>query len=355
MQKIIMVFTGVLLLCGLCDAGIVKVKAKGVAPYGMFSTTDARRQAVEDAKKNALRTYASNFDTARAKVFESELPRILEQVDVYIVSVEIIQDGKNKVSSNYEVVLEASIDETRIEQLVSKASALIAGPATGEAPAIVFVMVSRQAGTVKMFKDKKTDIEQSSVDTSEAKSIGADGLSLKSSDQATAVKTTGGSVERKAADVQYRVFSTPDANGAMNEIFSKAGFETIKPGDISIESSLFDTDFATGADITDATRKAAIEKCKENEVAYLLIGNMDVGAPDVDAATGMSRVYVKVTASVTDLTKKLPRNVASVRAVQYAGLGSDPLVAQQNALNIAATKSAADIVDQLRAKGIRAN
>ena len=356
MQKILMcLVAGCLLLCGSAQAGLVKVKAKGLAPYGLLSTADVRRSAIEDAKKNALRSYAAGFDSARFKVFETEFQTICNQLDTYVVSYEILEDGKNKVSKNYEVVLEVSIDETRIEQAVSKASQAIAGDVSGDAPYIVFVMVSRQTATAKMFKDKQTDVTQQSVDTSEAQSIGADGLSLKTSADVTSVKTTGGSVERKAAVAEYKVFSTPDANGAMNEVFSKAGFETVDPRDVDIDIMTFQAEFAAGADISSETRKAAIDQCKNNEVAYFLVGSMNIGVPDIDPATGMSRVNVKVTASVSDLTKKLPRTVASVRGVQYAGLGSDPFVAQQNALNTAAAKSAADIVDQLRSKGVQSN
>ncbi len=355
MQKILMVLVGVFLICGVANAGLVKVKAKGLAPYGMFASGDIRRHAVEDAKQKALRKYAANFDSARFKIFETELPEMLQQIDMYVVDYQVIDGGKNKTSKNYEVVLEASIDATRIEQVVSRASEVIAGPAGGEVPYIAFVMVARQMESTRIFKSKKTDVQQAAQSTDESTSIGADGLSMKTSVEVTGVQTTGGSVERKAAEAAYRVFSTPDANSAMTEIFAKAGFEPVDPRDLEIDLLTFENEFAAGAVISRATRKDAIDKCREFDVSFFTVGNMDVGTPDIDPATGMSRVYVKVTATVTDLRKRLPRAIASVRGVQYAGIGPDPFVAQQNALNTAAEKSAADIVDQLRSKGVQAN
>ena len=79
---------------------------------------------------------------------------------------------------------------------------------------------------------------------------------------------------------------------------------------------------------------------------------MDNGLPQKDEATGLIRVYVAVTAKVSDLSPKFPKTVASLPGIPYAGLGPDPQVAKQNALNEAAAKSAADLVDQLRFKNV---
>ena len=93
--------------------------------------------------------------------------------------------------------------------------------------------------------------------------------------------------------------------------------------------------------------------CKENEISYLAVANMDVGLPEKDPNTGLTRVYVAVTAKVSDLTKRFPKTVASISGKPYAGLGSNPEVAKRNALNTAAEKSAKVLVDLLRAKGVR--
>ncbi len=79
---------------------------------------------------------------------------------------------------------------------------------------------------------------------------------------------------------------------------------------------------------------------------------MDVGLPEKDEVSGMIRVYVTVTAKVTDLSPKFPKTVASIAGKPYAGLGPNPQVARQNALNEAAISSAGELVDQLRMKNV---
>jgi hypothetical protein len=88
-------------------------------------------------------------------------------------------------------------------------------------------------------------------------------------------------------------------------------------------------------------------------VNYFAVGTLDVGLNDVDPVTGNQRVHVSVRGQVWDISKKLPRRIASVGPVQYAGLGPDPEVAMRNALRLSASQSAKVIVDQLNAKGLR--
>jgi hypothetical protein len=118
---------------------------------------------------------------------------------------------------------------------------------------------------------------------------------------------------------------------------------------------MFQTEFSAGADITASSRKEAIRQCREMEVAFFAVGHMDVSLPEYDDVSGLDQVFVKVSVKVTDLRKRLPKTVASIRGVQYAGLGPNPEVARQNALNMAAEKSAKNLVDQLRAKKVLAN
>ena len=64
-------------------------------------------------------------------------------------------------------------------------------------------------------------------------------------------------------------------------------------------------------------------------------------------------MFVSVRGQVWSITKKLPRKVASVGPVQFAGLGPNDTVAMRNALILAAKEAGTAIVDQLNAKGIQ--
>lgn len=139
----------------------------------------------------------------------------------------------------------------------------------------------------------------------------------------------------------------------MNSVLTKAKYETVDPVDAGLDMDAFKADFSTGSDISSTTRSTAIKVLKEKEISYLALANMDVGLPEKDEATGMTRVYVTVTAKVTGLTTKFPKTVASIAGKPYAGLGANAQVARQNALNEAASRSAAELVDQLRMKNVR--
>ena len=52
------------------------------------------------------------------------------------------------------------------------------------------------------------------------------------------------------------------------------------------------------------------------------------------------------------LPEELPKKVASVGPIQYAGLGPDQIVAQRNALILAAREASKSLVDQMNAKGL---
>jgi hypothetical protein len=80
---------------------------------------------------------------------------------------------------------------------------------------------------------------------------------------------------------------------------------------------------------------------------------MDIGLATKDSVSGLMQVVVTVTAKISDLGGKFPKTIASIAGTPYAGLGQDDLVARQNALNEAATRSASELLDQLRMKGIK--
>ena len=68
--------------------------------------------------------------------------------------------------------------------------------------------------------------------------------------------------------------------------------------------------------------------------------------------SGNPKIFVKVHAQVWNITKRLPRKVASVAPEQHAGMGPDEDVAYTNGLILAAEEVATRIVDQLNAKGL---
>ena len=84
-----------------------------------------------------------------------------------------------------------------------------------------------------------------------------------------------------------------------------------------------------------------------------MLATFDVGVPMEDPATGLRRVAVTVTGRVLDLKSGLPREVASVPAVQFFAIGPDNAVASTKALKDAALAATREIVSRLNAAGVR--
>ena len=358
MRKKMMFMAGALVLVlfgGMlsAEAKSVKVKAKGAVSYGLRAGKDTRRKAIEDAKKNAVRNYASKWDSARYEMFDQAFVMVEKNIDQYVISYVLLDSGKNKTTKQYEAFIEATLNDNAIEKLVGKTADSMASGSGGEAPYITMIMVGREPETQKRFKTKKTDIAQSIHSGTSEDNV--TGNSADFYEEETAKVTSGGSSERKADQIKYRTFTVADVDAAISEVFTKAGYEVVDPRDVELDVFMFQTEFSAGANITASSRRDAIRQCREMEVSFFAVGNMDVSLPEYDEVSGMDKVYVKVSAKVTDLRKRLPKTVASIRGVQYAGLGSNPEVARQNALNMAAEKSAKNLVDQLRAKKVLAN
>jgi hypothetical protein len=244
------------------------------------------------------------------------------------------------------VGVEASIDEGQIEAAVNQ-YAQAHGKKQNDSN-LSFIFVARQAGSVRKFDDKKTErtVEtegnnQKSAE-SENEAVGENTKVLE--------KVTGGSVENKADQITYQSYIPEDVSSKVSEVFNKANFSVVEPFDAGIDSKSFVSDFVNSNEITDETKKTAIEAARKTGLNYLAVATLDIGEQLVDQATGLKKTYVRVNGYVWDLNGKFTKKICSVGPVQYSGLGEDPQVAKTNALINAATSAAKDLVDQMRVK-----
>lgn len=369
MRTIIRPLLFIVLACTLtAQAELVKIKGKGEIVYksNIFKQgqgSEEERAAITEAKKNALTRYAAGFDSARFELYKKIEADVLANIDQYVTDYTQLDAQVDKSAKRYTVIIEASINSTLIENAINKSSGANAPVAAGAAPAktggsyMTFVFVARELASRKDFDAKRTtvDINESSEAGAQKNKVADDGQSAETGlDKSSVVKhTTGGNTETKAEDLAYRVNTVTEVDNAVNSVLTKASYEVVDPVDAGLNVESFKSDFSSGSDVSPATRSAAIKNCKEKEIGYIAIANMDVGLAEKDEATGLIRVYVSVTAKVSDLAPKFPKTVASIAGKPYAGLGSNPQVAKQNALNEAATRSASELVDQLRMKGVK--
>lgn len=346
-------------------AQLAKEKARGEVVYesNLFKpaqNSNEEREAIIAAKKNALVKFAAkNFDKARLELYQKIEPEIFANLDQYVIEYVKLEDEVDKNSKRYIVTIEATINTTRIENAINKNSAAFiaaAAPLSG-ASYMTFVFVARELASRKMFDAKRSTFNKNEENNTgfQQKSVAENGQSASSSLQKTSVinQTMGGETEIAANQLKYQTTTLTEVDNAVNSVLTQARYEVVDPGYAGLNLESFRSDYSTGKDISPNTLDNAIKILREKEFRYLAIAYMDVGLPETDSVSGLPRVTVTVTAKVSDLTPKFPKTVASIAGKPYSGLGSNPEVAKQNALNEAATRSASELVDQMREKNIK--
>lgn len=341
----------------------VKVKAKGVVPdAGWRISQKERNQAVIEAKENALKVYGSKIDnSARYDLYESLLPAMYEDLEKYILAISVVHEGKNDATKAYEIFIEASVNSNQIERDIQRNSPASnsrsqAITSNSEPSPMVFVFVGRRISALTTSLGKRTDFSQTKTQGHETETdlANAAGVSTEYDSSDLKITESGGKITHKAQVKEWETETITSVDAAINEVFTKANYECIDARDVDgLNIEAFINDYSSGDDVSSTTRRSTLALLRDYEVPYFATGHLDILLADKDPVTGMDRIFVKVSAKITDLSKRLPRTVASIKSVQYQGLGSSPMVAEQNALNSAADRAAQDLVDQLRAKGIR--
>jgi len=300
MRTIIRSILFVVLACTLtARAELVKVKGKGEIVYksSIFKQaqgSEEERSAITAAKKNAMTRYAADFDSARFELYKKIEPEVLANIDQYVADYTQIDAQVDKSSKRYSVIIEASVNSTLVENAINRSSGVGAPAAAGAAAGsyMTFVFVARELASRKDFDAKRTtvDIRESSETGAQINKVAEDGQSAETSlEKSSVVKnTTGGNTETKAQELAYRVTTVTEVDNAINSVLTKASYEVVDPVDAGLNVESFKNDFSGGSDISPSTRSAAIKTCKEQEISYIAIANMDVGLPETDEASGLT-------------------------------------------------------------------
>ena len=347
-QITLMFIGGLLFLCmPLAHADFATVKVTGSIATTFFKTptTDQKKRAMEDGRKNALDKYIAGLDSQRIKILNNMIEQLRQNLTTYVPQVVALDDGT--WSNGYWTVgVQASIDEAQIEASVNQYMQTN-GKKQNDIN-LSFIFVAREAAKVLKFKDKTTDralTTEGNNEKSAETDNGSVGENTKVSEQ-----VTGGSVEVKADQATYKSYIPENVSTKVSEIFNKANFSVIEPFEAGIDSKSFVADFVGSNEISDATKKAAVDAARQKGINYLAVATLDVGEQLIDQATGLKKSYVTVNGYVWDLNGKFTKKICSVGPVQYSGLGEDPQVAKTNALINSATAAAKDLVDQMRVK-----
>lgn len=342
----------------------VSIKGSATLPFksSLFSsepTSELRQEAINQGKLSAWRKYVSQFSGAKRDLYNKNSEIFINNLENYIIDVRVLDESVNKDSNTFVTTVRVNIDAGAVDSSLRENTAA-GNQATGDGSTFAFVFVARELQSRQNFKDKVTNIRQAEqVEVVENK-IAIDGASSSESlDQSSVAKTvTGGSTVQKRAKLNYQVSSSQDINASMNNLLTTAGFEVVEYDDVvsscgGAERTAIMQEFSDNDEMSRESRNSAIGASRDCEVSLFAVGTLDVGLSDIDPVSGLQRVFVSTRAQVWSLEKRLPVGVASVGPVQYSGLGPDAQVATRNALNLAAEKSAKEIVAILNSKGIR--
>ena len=320
-----------------------KVKAIGTVET-RFVNDGKKKEALEDAKRKALSKYF--IERGAAEIFNNLKEELYKNINIYVPEAVALNSGKLE-NGYWTVDVEASIDETQVEALINRNVKV--NNAKKEEVNLAFIFVARDTDKVRKFAAKTTarTVENEAYKEKSAENEGGEsaGENTKLYD-----KTTGGSIEKTSDRKTYKIANSEDIDNKITEVFNKAEFSVVIPSEAGIDRSTFEKDFSNGDDISDATRKAAIDAARKSGLTYLAIATLDTDEQLVDQATGMQKVYVKVNGYVLDLTGKFTKKACTVGPKLESGLGESPEVAKTNALINAGTAVAKDLVDQLRIK-----
>lgn len=345
------------LASSLASAQVVTSKGMATVKYdgSLFSSkasAEDKQRAFQTAEVNAIERYYAESGESQAENFDSIRDKVAANLDKFVLGATLISDEDKKDAQQYSVVVRVDINVAKLRNAV-KGGAPVAMAADGQKSPLTFVFVARQQDSVKSYDPrvyKRADIKESATEKSSRSGYAAN----------TSVSMeTGGSRTRKADEIKWKLVPSGNLNTIFTGVFAQSGFQVVEAGYVEPTSgghlriSALENDFQTGNDLQPATMREAVLGLQTAQVPYLALGTLDIGMQDTDPVTGLTRIYVTVTAKLIDVTTRFPRTVSSVGPVQFPGTGPDASVAQSNALKRAADSAARELAAQLNNAKVR--
>ena len=323
-----------------------------------------RAEALQQAKLSAWRSYTSTFNAARSRSYSASSAQFEQQLDTFLTNTTVLDEMIDQEASIIRIAVRVGINTGIVDAAFNELAQAgqTSSQASGPASMLSFVFVAREVDSIRAFDDRRTVVEKNESEATQRDELSDSGnvVSGNTSSSSISSSTTGGSTLTKADEISYDVSSASDIDSAIGQVFAGNGFEVIPYVDVfgfcgGASMDAIRSEFADSDTLTAGTRTAAIKAASSCDVELFAMGTLDVGLQqdEVDPATGNRRVFVSVRGQIWDIGRGLPRQVASVGPVQYAGLGPDRQVAKRNALIEAAEDAGRVLVDQLNAKGIR--
>ena len=337
---------------------VVTVKGVGTTTYSSWLTASDKQKAYESAQVSAVERYFAENGEAESQNFEEIEGKVRANLDKFILGTTVIN--------------EQDLNVAKLRNTLRRASSVNKADVAAKSQ-LVYVFVGREADTVRSYDArvvKRAEMSGKSRESNTKATRGKEGESIRSnsiSTSATRTDThntssnssvrmeTGGSTTRRADKTTYRLLPLSNTKTAITSVFSQGGFIVADPEFVlgDRELNAVNKDFSSGNDLAPSTMRSVVASLRKSSIPLLILATLDVGIPYQDDATGMQRVAVTVTGRGLDLKNGLPREVASVPAIQYFGVGPDNATAMTKGLKEASVSAAREIVSRLNVSGVQ--
>jgi hypothetical protein len=316
-------------------------------------------QCMRALKLSLLEKYIASLGPERKGLVAARQQELAASIDTYLESVVVRSRQFEKKTKAFTLAAQGDINSARINQLIDGGTS-----ASGPRNPIVFIFVARRQQEVESKGPKVTNgsqqIQTAETSTSEESKPGETtaGTAGKTSQATSTIR----SVTRTADRIVYALEDNAKAgiDRTMSKVFVDRGFDTVPASElIGLSKGDFDPDklqrdFEASSQFTLDHQRVATRVCREAGAPLLAYGTLTITAKTIDPANSRNTlVNVIVDAAVMDCRKPLTVKVGSIGALQVTGVGADQTEAETAAIDLAATKAANVLADQLRNRGIR--
>ena len=310
------------------------------------------QEALQKAKINALRTFASSASISVANSFATHEDEILQNIDDYLLNADF-RIRCEEQSRNLRVAVKGTLNKSSWDRrLAQKALNAV------ERSRMTSIFVARKLRSVSNFDDRREVLEQEETinDSAQGSSLGAGGsVEAYGESSETTITTTGGRTDVKAQERQYMLFGNDQLDVAINQGITTLGYRSAPIAQIpGVPIQAFRDDFATGDVISPETLNQAFSALAELPVEILfMVATLDVGiATPSPSGNGNFQVPVSVNAQVYQYDGLFFSTVASVGPTQVQGEERDQVSAERAGLIRAAEFTVSELGSQLQTKNI---
>lgn len=352
---------------GSATAASVRTTFEVSYESGFFSDSpneETRRKVLPTARAEVWKSYVGKQDTSLIRAIEGKREELQKRLDEIVTNIEFIDEQVDKDSKKMRFTVRAVVNDNLVSTLVTSG-----GAASGAGSSFGFLILPRIQTEAKSFDAtvrKKatatTSLVQENIEAEQVKEAegGASERGVKG-DQVTmtASAKTSGSTTRKAQKVKWGLGDAKDVDANISKYLTESGYEPSAYADVAAECGSVKTaevraDLLASetAELSDDVRKQVFKAMRECEQRFFAIGTLDFDSIEQDRNSGGVRARASVNVQVYELSKRIPRKVASVGPVDYYGVGPREDGARSDALKQAAKEAAQQIVNQLRAKNL---